>query len=107
MTQLELFCGAHLAPALPFQRASATSRAAAEQGREGAATARERVFEFISGRGERGATRDEAARGLNMRIQTVCGRVNDLMRAGRVLKTAQTRRTESGCAAEVLIAFSI
>lgn len=79
-----------------------TSRAAAESCEPQAGTDRRRVLDYVAGRGSEGATRDEIAAALQLKIQTVCGRVNDLVRQGNLRASEQTRPTESGRAAAVL-----
>ena len=88
---------------LPFQRGSATSRAAAMAAVSTAQTARAKVLHFVESRGEWGATRDEIARGLEIKIQTVCARVDDLLRLGFIRRTTETRKTDTGRAAEVIL----
>jgi predicted transcriptional regulator len=86
----------------PFQVASPTSAAAAVSVRETAGTVRARCLAFIRARGPWGATRDEIARGCGIRIQTVCARVDELLKVGAVRRTSRTRVTDTGRAAEVV-----
>lgn len=85
-----------------------TSIAAAESIKPVAKTLRERVFDYIQSRGIHGATIDETVAALGLKIQTVCGRFNELAggpyRVGdevrhypvRIVQTGETRQTESG-----------
>ena len=86
----------------PFQIASPTSAAAAASVRDTAGTMRAQVRQFVARRGEWGATRDEIARGCGIRIQTVCARVDELLKVGAVRRTLRTRVTDTGRAAEVV-----
>lgn len=61
-------------PAVPVR----TSIAAAEAIAEMAGTLRGKVYGFIAARGRDGATRQEIADGLGMKLQTVCGRMGEL-----------------------------
>ena len=61
-------------PAVPVR----TSIAAAEAIAEMAGTLRGQVYGYIAGRGSEGATRQEIADGLGMKLQTVCGRMGEL-----------------------------
>ena len=87
----------------------ATSHAAAEAIRDRAPLARERVLVFIgarSGAGGLGATDEEIAAGLGMRLSGVCGRRNELMKDGDrpLVRYAQrTRKGSSGLAARVYV----
>lgn len=79
---------------LPFQSGSDTSRAAAVAMRETASTQRERYYQWLADRVQ-GGTDGEAEVELAMRRSSVCARRNELMKAGRVLKTDWRR---VGCA---------
>lgn len=62
---------------------------------------RERVFEFIRSQ-LAGAINEEIAAALGMKIQTVCGRVNELQQQGRVAWTpGEYRDTSAGVKAKV------
>lgn len=86
----------------PFQRGSRTSRLAARSQAESAPPARLRVLDFIRGRASFGATRDEIMAELHLGIPTVCGRVDDLLKAKLVYDTGAVRLTASGRRAAVL-----
>lgn len=61
-------------PAVPVR----TSIAAAEAIAEMAGTLRGQVYGYIAACGSAGATRQEIADGLQMKLQTVCGRMGEL-----------------------------
>jgi hypothetical protein len=95
----------------PYQRTSSTSRRAAmalvTEGR--LLDKREQVRRFIAERGDYGATREEVALGMGLRIQSVCGRVAELLEhipgePPALQRTDRERKTTSGRNAEVLIA---
>lgn len=86
---------------LPFQRSSATSRAAAESMRGTAAEQRARVATWYRAQPV-GATREEAAIALSLPIQSICPRVRELVGDGDLVETNETRQTRAGKAASVL-----
>lgn len=86
----------------PYQRGSATSRAAADAIAPRAGTMRLRTLEAYASMGDRGATREEVAQWQGMRLATVCARVNELVGYGFLEPTGGTRPTTSGRQAEVL-----
>jgi hypothetical protein len=65
---------------------------------------RERVYAFIRSRGHTGATGEEVAIALEMRVHSVSGRVSELLRDARVYTDGRKRQTSSGCNARVLLA---
>ena len=71
---------------LPFAAGSETSRDAAVAIRETASTQRERYFRWLAGR-VHGSTDAEAEASIPMRRSSICARRNELMKAGRILKT--------------------
>ena len=71
---------------LPYQSGSDTGRDAAESMREAAATQRERYIRWLADR-LHGGTDWEAEVELTMRRSSVCARRNELMKAGRIVKT--------------------
>lgn len=73
------------------QPSSATSRAAADAIAEYAPTQRERYWRWLASCGACGATDKEAARSTGIEVWSVCGRRNELVRLGRVQKTAEVR----------------
>lgn len=85
----------------PAQRHSATSRGAADSFAGKAANAREQVLAFLRRRGEEGATDEEMQDGLGMGQNTQRPRRVELVRAGLVTGSADTRETKAGRAATV------
>ncbi|MCA9206359.1 MAG: hypothetical protein KDA59_25075, partial [Planctomycetales bacterium] len=83
--------------------ASATSKAAALSIADLTPGMRGRVYAHIVGCRDRGATREECAISLGMRMSTAAARANELMRLGLVREHG-TRPTSSGRMAAVLIA---
>lgn len=98
--QLDFFSAPAEPPMLPFQRASRTSRAAAVAAQPNAELQRARVLAFIR-RQRDGATRQEASVALNIPIQSICPRFDDLKKSGAIRDTGCTRKTTTGRAAEV------
>ena len=76
----------------PAHNRTATSRAAADRVRPNAATMRAKVLTCVEAAGEPGITRQEIADELGMRLQTVCGRANELLRSGDVYELTDRRR---------------
>lgn len=64
---------------------------------------RARVFETILNRGGEGATNEEIAHLLDMRVQTVCARKNELFKKHLVVDSGVRRPTESGRSASVWV----
>jgi predicted transcriptional regulator len=60
------------------------------------------VYEAIVRRGEQGATREELALDLALRLSTICGRVAELAEQGFIYDTGTTRTGSSGRAAVVM-----
>ena len=87
-------------PKLPAERPKRTSRAALDSIREKTPSLREQVFAFI--KKNDGATRDELCDALDLKNQTVCPRVLELIASGRVEETKDRRLTRSGRNAYVL-----
>jgi len=83
-------------PAAPGSR---TSEAAAVKITRRAPTMREHVRLYLVSRGEYGATRQEIADALGMRLQSVCGRVAELLERKQAVATERRRESR-----EVLIA---
>lgn len=81
---------------------SRTSIAAAEAIREMAPTIRGKVYEEIARCGQLGATREELAERLDLRVATVCGRCRELVEMGLIYDSGTTRPTSSGRAAVVM-----
>lgn len=63
----------------------------------------ERVFRFIEGCAERGATCDEVERRLKLKHQTVSARINGLKKKGRIVESGKIRKTSSNFDAKVLV----
>ena len=94
---------------LPPAGRSRTSIEAAAFIEPAAESLRGKVLAFIRSRGEQGATREEIAIGMQLKIQTVCGRVSELLGEAKKLKLpkliyqgSETRPTSSGCRSKVL-----
>src|SRR5579872_2779825 len=91
-------------PAAPYRKGSETSRAAAAaQSPEKLAGDKQRIYSYVALCGNRGATRDEIAVGIDIPLATVCGRVADLVKAGYLVESSATRRTRTGAEAAVLV----
>lgn len=88
----------------PYQKHSATSRAAALHNAPKSGTQRQRVLAYLVDRGDHGATRQEIAAALNMSDDSVRPRVVELIEGGWALASQTTRRTRLGEEAEVLVA---
>ena len=92
-------------PRAPFQRTSATSKAAADSIRKISPTQRDRVLAYIQAAGNRGATDDEIVTALNMLIQTVTPRRGELRTQGWIIDSRRVRRTRTGRMGAVWIAI--
>lgn len=79
----------------PFQRHSATSKAAAEGVRPKAPSYRAGIVGFVKGRGAQGATNEEICEELGIKLQTVCPRVLELREMGELVDSGRTRETRS------------
>jgi predicted transcriptional regulator len=79
-----------------------TSLAARDSIREKAPSLRERIYAFIGEMPTCGATRDEIENHLHLSGNTVRPRVRELIDAGRIYETKETRLTRSGRNAFVL-----
>lgn len=78
-----------------------TSKLAAESMRDSASTLRAKVFAFITGQGEAGATDEQIQLALDMNPSTERPRRVELVRAGSVRDSGDRRKTASGRAAIV------
>ncbi len=87
----------------PPSNASATSRAAALSMVEYSPTQRDRVLSAIIAAGLKGATNEELANTLNMRLSSVTARRNELVTLGHIEKHGE-RPGSSGRSQEVFIA---
>ena len=81
--------------ALPCQRHSATSRAAAEQAAEGAGNQRQKVLAYLLSR-PLGATDEEIQEALGMNPSTQRPRRVELVAQGKVKDSRTVRKTRSG-----------
>ena len=79
------------------------SRAAAKSVERDAPRLRERVYRFLQGRGELGATDDEIELASKMSHQTISARRRELVLEGKVVASGRKRPTRSGRAANVWI----
>jgi len=86
----------------PFVRGSNTSYSAAQFVRSEAPNMRVAVLGFIRLMGSHGATDEEVENALGFKHQTASARRNELMNMG-LIKKAGTRKTESGCSADVWV----
>ena len=77
----------NLPPAVPVRTSIAAAQAIADM----APTLRGKVYAYLAGRPDLGATRQEIADGLEMKLQTVCGRVAELKDQGLVWEGSDTR----------------
>jgi len=91
-------------PPLPPHNSTPTSVAAAEAIKPRAGTKRAAVLDDIRGQGIVGATREEISLRLNIKIQTVCGRVHELVKMSLIIGNGKTRQTLAKVQAEVLTA---
>ena len=78
-------------PYRPPAVAVSTSIAAAEAIAANGPTLRGKVYGYLVQCGQDGATRQEIADGLKMRLQTVCGRVSELLDQSLVWQGSETR----------------
>ena len=90
----------------PFQKSSATSKKAALSVEGKHLAIRERIWAWVRERALEGATREEIALGMDIRIQTVCGAVAKLIDIGRLRETTETRLTTAKRAAQVVIVIA-
>ena len=65
------------------------------------ATGQARVIDFLTYRGIEGATCDEVCVSLDMPVQTVTARLNDLFHAGLAIRDGRRRPTRTGSSAFV------
>jgi hypothetical protein len=88
VTQLELFDGAKRTgpPAVAVRTSIAAAQAIADM----APTLRGKVYGYIA-QASAGATRQEIADGLQLKLQTVCGRVGELKGMGLVWEGSESR----------------
>lgn len=91
------------APPPPPSNASATSRAAALSMVEYSPTQRDRVLSAIIAAGPKGATNEELADALNMRVASVSARRNELLKLGYIVLQGE-RHGSSGRSQHICIA---
>lgn len=94
----------NLQPATPYQRHSATSRAAAERIEPTAGTSRARVLDQIRSWGRIGMTDEQIQANTGMNANTVRPRRVELVRSGLVVDSGRTLNTLSGSPAVLWIA---
>lgn len=94
----------HAAPTVPYVKGSDTSEAAAASMQPIAPTLRHKVYDYILGQGEQGATDDEVVGALGMAHRTATARRRELERMGAVYRTENRRQTTSGRTAGVYMA---
>jgi CRP-like cAMP-binding protein len=87
----------------PPSNASATSRAAALSMVEYSPTQRDRVLSAIIAAGPKGATNEELADALNMRVASVSARRNELLKLGYIVLRGE-RPGSSGRSQHICIA---
>lgn len=91
----------------PFVSGSSTSLAAAVSMRGSARTYREKVLDFIRGKGAYGATSDEVQVALGLTHQNGSARVSELVnRYQRIVDSGRKRPTRSGRKAVVYVSIN-
>jgi hypothetical protein len=90
---------------IPYQRGSDTSKAAAESQKGRAPAIIERIYRFLVGCGEGGATDDEIKIALGLLASTAGARRRDLETMGGCVKTKMRRTTMNGGIATVHVAI--
>ena len=93
-----------LLPSAPFQRHSATSRAAAKAIEPVAGTQRALIFRLIHCWNYTGVTDSEIGRELALPGDSVRPRRGELLKAGLIVDSGRTRKTASGREAVVWVA---
>lgn len=88
----------------PPHRGRATQVIAADKVKPAAPSMRARVLAFIGESGASGATRQEIADGLGMLIQTVCGRVSELVAVGDIREDEVEGKVRTRDSRAVLVA---
>ena len=105
--QFDLFIAPPRVRRPPYQRDSETSRAAADHVAPRVGRLQARVLDYLRSRSD-GATLQEIAEATGIKINSVCGRVSELIDKGLVVRTPLTRvNAASGCEATVLKAKAI
>lgn len=90
-------------PLSPPANRSRTSQAAARSIGHASQTIRERILEFLAGQESQGATAEEVTFALELRLQTVTARLNELEQLRLTVDSGRTRPTSSGRAARVVL----
>ncbi len=88
-------------PMQPGFKAPGTSQDAARAMRGKAATLRERVYDEIALAGPRGLSADETAMRLGEDWRATRPRLSELAKTGRIVKTGERRRNDTGLRAAV------
>ena len=88
----------------PYAKGSDTSEAAARHIEPVAETLGWYVLACVRSRMSYGATRDEVAEAMTMKLQTVCARMRDLVLSGLVVDSGRRRKTDTGRLAAVMVA---
>jgi hypothetical protein len=99
----------------PFQRSSPTSRAAAAAVAPFTEKTVDRIVAYVTNQGAHGATREEIAQALGVRVCSVCGRVSECLDERRgtpvLVRSGAVRISEvatpSQVPAEILIAADL
>lgn len=89
---------------LPYVEGSSTSQRAAQAAQADAASQRELVFALTSARDAAGHTRQELVKATGLKNETICPRVRELLRDGRLIELAETRVTDADNDANVVVA---
>ena len=90
---------------IPYQPGSDTSKAAADSQKAKAPATIDRIYRYLLGQGERGATDDEIKRSLGLLPSTAGARRRDLEMMGGCTKTKMRRNTMNGGTAVVHVAI--
>lgn len=89
---------------IPYVEGSSTSQQAARAALADAAVQRELVFSLVTERRQEGYTRQELVKVTGLKNETICPRVRELMREDRLVELTETRATDAGNQATVLVA---
>lgn len=93
--QIDFFNASQIvAKTLPYQRHSATSKAAAKSMEPVSETQCQAVLSYMRSC-VNGATREEVSNYLCRPIQSICARFDELIKSGRIRDTGRTRPTLS------------
>lgn len=88
----------------PSNGAPTSRRAAQSQSDSKIVNDRTRILDYLREQAEHGGTRWEIHRKTGVLYQTVCARVREMVKKGRLIETERTRLTANGSAASVLVA---